>query len=276
MTEPQTIATALSAQLIINRVFRDQYKLRARVPKKQPPRKPEKKIKLMGIDDMEKYQVIYDDIYIIAPFVITGLDSLHNHIIEKGTTSPEVREALKQIKAIALKNISLFETLPTSFDENSFDIVCYKYYERRKISRLHNKSGNYEGERYTNYELFEYCHDVQALLNFLPQDAPVKNFIDHLVMDENKKQQFADHLKSKYSDLTGKDLAIMFYAAKEYIKLRNLKALLEAWQQFIDRDIKRDEAMSKAMRTLKNFPLYYAKELNIKQAEIQTIYKSIE
>ena len=244
MTEPQTIATALSAQLIINRVFHDQ------------------------LSDNNYFY----DVFIIAPFKTTDFVSLHNHIIESEPLSQGNQDTLKRIKRIALKNIELFNKIQ---DRPPCDKMfsCYEIYSDHSINRTFEEAG----KQYSNNELFRYCDMVQDLLNsYLPKDAPVKNFIDHLVMDENKKQQFADHLKSKYSDLTGKDLAIMFYAAKEYIKLRNLKALLEAWQQFIDRDIKRDEAMSKAMRTLKNFPLYYDKELTIKQAEIQTIYKSIE
>ena len=83
MTEPQTISTALTAQLVINRIYRDQLTIQATIPKNQPPRKPDEKIKLMGIDDMDKHQVFFNLIFIIAPFEITGFVSLHKHIIEK-------------------------------------------------------------------------------------------------------------------------------------------------------------------------------------------------
>lgn len=120
------------------------------------------------------------------------------------------------------------------------------------------------------------------LLGFMEQvkksqqaPKPDKTFTAHLTIDENKKQPFADQLKSKYSNLTGKDLAIMFYAAKEYTNLHNLKSLLEDWQRFICHENKRDEAMSKAIRTLKKNEPYYGKELKVKQSEILNLYKSI-
>jgi hypothetical protein len=105
---------------------------------------------------------------------------------------------------------------------------------------------------------------------------PDNTFISHLVIDENKKQPFADELKSNFKDLTGKDLAIMFYAAQKYINLKNRKALHETWQQFIGHEKKRDEAMSKAMRTLKSNEKYYAKELKDKTEKILNIYQSIK
>ena len=75
MIEPQTISTALTAQLVINRIYWDQLKIQATIPKNPSPRKPDEKIKLMGIDDMDKHQVFFNLIFIIAPFEITGFVS---------------------------------------------------------------------------------------------------------------------------------------------------------------------------------------------------------
>ena len=311
MTEPQTISTALTAQLVINRIYRDQLTIQATIPKNQPPRKPGESI-LMGIDDMEKQQIFFNRIFIIAPFVIKGFLSLHEHIIEKGTTSPEVLDTLKRIHNVAKENISLFEEME-AIEPDETEFASYEIHPDSSISRIYKRSGNYEGQRFTNDDLFEYCGKVEDLISScLPNDAsvdkektlavfrnmveeinqllpqtkqpaakdrkpkPITTFISHLVMGEDKKQPFADQLKSNFKDLTGKDLAVMFYAAKEYIKLRNLKSLLEDWQRFIDRDIKRDEAMNKVMRKLNEYPEYYDKELKVKQEEIQTICKSIE
>jgi hypothetical protein len=135
---------------------------------------------------------------------------------------------------------------------------------------------------YKDAYLYGFVEQVKLIL---PTDAPpamdqelkpVKTFLSHLVMDENKKQQFADQLKIKYSDLTGKDLAIMFYAAKQHIRLKNLKSLLHDWQQYVGYCSKRDEAMNKAMRTLKGNEQYYATELKTTGDEILNIYQSIE
>jgi hypothetical protein len=119
-----------------------------------------------------------------------------------------------------------------------------------------------------------------SLLGFIDQlpghQEHDHSFISHLTIPDEKRQPFADGLKNEYSDLTGRDLAIMFYAAKEYIKLRNLRSLLEGWQRFIGLETKRDEAMNKAMRTLKSTKSYYEKELSVKTGEIQNIYKSIQ
>lgn len=172
MTEPQTIATALSAQLIINRVFRDQHKLRARVPKKQPPRKPDEKIKLMGIDDMDKHQVFFNLIFIIAPFEITGFVSLHKHIIEREPLPPGSLDTLKRIKPIALKNMELWNEIQAiEPDEKIF--ACYEIHPDNSISRKYKRSGDYEGQRFTNDDLFRYCDSVEDLISScLPKDAP--------------------------------------------------------------------------------------------------------
>jgi hypothetical protein len=167
MTEPQTITTALISQSVINRIFRDQHKLRNRIPIPFVQQyNSDGTTKLHGIADTEQYQVIYNSIYIIAPFEITGFYSLHKHIIETGTTSPEVMDTLKRIYEAAKENIRLFESLPTSTDEHR-DIICYKVDEQGNISTLHKRSGNYEGQRFTNSDLYEYCDKVEDFVSGL-------------------------------------------------------------------------------------------------------------
>jgi len=172
MTEPQTISTALTAQLVINRIYRDQLTIQATIPKNQPPRKPDEKIKLMGIDDMDKHQVFFNLIFIIAPFEITGFVSLHKHIIEREPLPPGSLDTLKRIKPIALKNMELWNEIQRiEPDEKIF--ACYEIHPDSSISRKYKRSGDYEGQRFTNDDLFRYCDSVEDLISScLPKDAP--------------------------------------------------------------------------------------------------------
>ena len=172
MTEPQTISTALTAQLVINRIYRDQLTIQATIPKNQPPRKPDEKIKLMGIDDMDKHQVFFNLIFIIAPFEITGFVSLHKHIIEREPLPPGSLDTLKRIKPIALKNMELWNEIQRiEPDEKIF--ACYEIHPDSSISRKYKRSGDYEGQQFTNDNLFRYCAAVEDLIrSCLPQDAP--------------------------------------------------------------------------------------------------------
>ncbi|MEI7526138.1 MAG: hypothetical protein WCJ95_17470 [Mariniphaga sp.] len=168
---PQTITTALSAQLVINRIYRDQIKIQATFPKNPPQRKPGGSI-LMGMDDMEKHQVSFNLIFIIAPFEITDFISLHKHIIEREPLPPGSLDTLKRIYKGAMENICLFEKIQAiTPDEKIF--ACYEIHPDNSISRKYKRSDDYEGQRFTNNDLFRYCNAVEDLISIcLPKDAP--------------------------------------------------------------------------------------------------------
>jgi|GEM_PF-3728746 len=154
--EPQTISTALFSQTFISRIFRDQIKWRATIPKD---------FKGIGhIEDCIKRQTKFYHIVVDAPFEITDFVSFHKSIIEKGTNAPEIRDTMKRIYKVAVENMNYFKIVQAITD--STEICYYKLDKQNNVSIplrgtiLTEAENNPYQQVLTNDELFDYCDAV--------------------------------------------------------------------------------------------------------------------
>lgn len=102
---------------------------------------------------------------------------------------------------------------------------------------------------------------------------PVKTFLSHLVMDENKKQPFANGIKNQFPGIMGTKLGILLAAmeAENYIMLGTKSELYNSLSAFFGWDIGADSGIN---RTIKNLSPQ-KKEIEPYRAIIRNIYKSI-
>jgi hypothetical protein len=141
MTEPQTITTALTAQLAINKIFRDQIKRR----------------------------VIFSPISIISPFEVTGFDSLIRDIREKGTFG----DMIQKIQEAAIENINLYSDIQ-AIDPGAKEIAYYELHggNVKRYMTPHDPGA----EIYTNHQLAVYCDEVEDFMSrYQSKVAPPAN-----------------------------------------------------------------------------------------------------
>jgi len=125
-------------------------------------------------------------------------------------------------------------------------------------------------------EELEFLDQKAQLANDQPKPLPKKSFINHLIMNESKKQVFVEVLKKQFPGIGGKELGVLLKAleAEGYINIidKQRKAIYDSLREFFDWDIKSNTAINRAIHSID----IYKTELESYKKIIQEISKSIK
>lgn len=158
---------------------------------------------------------------------------------------------------------------------------------RTPAKRSINLLGQYPGEGITGHLTIDHLAELNRVLveygaSISAPDhqgeAPDRHkqnrsFIDHLVMDELKKQPFADELKRLFPGIKGADLGIILAAMEEegMIILSNKAEIYRSLQEFFGWEIGNHTGINRALRSLDTKD----KQLLSYRGQMQRIYQSI-